>query len=50
MSKIPSSPSAQYTNHQHQVKKVSDLYDGIDTAKSYLQQYGMEDIFEPYVL
>ena len=43
MSKIPSSPSAQYTNHQHQVKKVSDLYDGIDTAKSYLQQYGMED-------
>lgn len=46
MSKLPANPSSYYTEHIKQVQLVSNVFDGIDSASMYLQQYTQEDITE----
>lgn len=43
MANEPGELNPAYKKHQNQVKKISDVYDGIDEAKKYLQQYNQED-------
>jgi len=40
---VPGEKHPEFVRHENQVKRVNDIYDGVDTAKSYLQQYSQEE-------
>lgn len=40
---IPGDKHPEYAKHEDQVQKVNDVYDGIDTAKKYIQKYNQEE-------
>lgn len=46
MEATPGTLHPEYMKHSDQLSRVIDVYDGIDTAKRYLQQYSQEETNE----